>query len=116
MSQADPGLATAENRDWLRICAYSGSEARWGVPLVSMVNTTNAGQSDNLGRGCRPGLGFARFRGVLFQGQVAAILVVVPGIVLQEPAQVCFVEDDRMVQRLPADAGYPTLCDAVLPR
>ena len=49
MSQADPGLVTAENRDWLSIGAYSGSEARWGVPLVSMVNSTNAGQSDNLG-------------------------------------------------------------------
>ncbi len=48
MSQADTGLATAENRVWLSICVYSGSEARWGVPLVSMVNTTNAGQSDNL--------------------------------------------------------------------
>ncbi len=48
VSQADPGLATAENRDWLSIGAYSGSEARWGVPLVSMVNTTNAAQSDNL--------------------------------------------------------------------
>ena len=81
-----------------------------------MVNTTNAGQSDHLGRGCRPGLNFARFRGVLFQGQVAAILVVVPDIVVQEPAQLCFVEDDHMVQQLPADAGYPTLCDAVLPR
>ncbi len=74
MSQADPGLATAENRDWLRICAYSGSEARWGVPLVSMVNTTNAGQSDNLGRGCRPALDFARFKGALFQRQNPALL------------------------------------------
>jgi len=49
MSQADPGLATAENRDWLRICAYSGSDAWRVVPLVSMVNTTNAGQSEILG-------------------------------------------------------------------
>jgi hypothetical protein len=31
-----------------------------------MVNTTNAGQSDNLGRGCRRGLDFARFRGFGF--------------------------------------------------
>ncbi len=51
LSQADPGLATAENRDWLSIGVYSGSEARWGVPLVSMVNSTNTGQSDNLGHG-----------------------------------------------------------------
>ncbi len=49
MSQADPGPVTAENRDWLSIGVYSGSEARWGVPLVPMVNTTNAGQSNNLG-------------------------------------------------------------------
>jgi len=50
MSQADPGLATAENRNWLSIYAYSGSDAWRVAPLVSMVNSTNTGQSDNLGR------------------------------------------------------------------
>ncbi len=96
LSQGDPGLATAENRDWLSICVYSDSEARWGVPLVSMVNSTSARQSDNLGRGCRPGLDFARFRGVLVQRQVAAIAVVVCDVFGQEPAQMGFVENDHM--------------------
>ncbi len=113
--RADPGPGPNKRRGGSRSDVLSGSDAWRVAPLVSVVNSTNTGQSDNLGRGCRRGLDFARFRGVLFQGRVAAILVVVPDIVVQEPAQVCFVEDDRMVQRLPADAGYPTLCDAVLP-
>jgi hypothetical protein len=61
--QADPGPVIGKNRDWLSIGVYSGSEARWGVPLVSMVNSTNTGQSDNLVH-CFTALGPAGFFGM----------------------------------------------------
>ncbi len=66
-----------EKRDWSRIGVFSGADAAGVAPLVSIVNATNTGRSDNLGRGCRPGLDFAWFKGVLFQRQLAAIPVMV---------------------------------------
>ena len=81
-----------------------------------MVNTTNTRQSDNLCRHCRPGLDFERFRGDLFQRQVATIPVGVGDIVVKEPVELCFVEDDHVVEQLSTHGGYPALRDAVLPR
>ena len=56
---------------------YSDSDG-WGIaPLVSMVNPTDTGQSDDLGRGSRPGPGSSLFHdrellpeGGIFHGEV----------------------------------------------
>jgi hypothetical protein len=65
-----------------------------------MVNPTNTGKSDDLGRGCGPGLRFSWFRSVLVQRQVAPIDVVVRNVLGQQAAQMGLVEDNHVVKQL----------------
>ena len=116
LPRADPGPGPNQRRGGSRSDVLSGSDAWRVAPLVSMVNSTNTGQSDNLGRGCRPALDFAPFRGVLVQGQAAAIAVVVCDVFGQEPAQMGFVENDHMGEQLRTYGRNPALRHSVLPR
>ena len=65
-----------------------------------MVNPTNTGQGDNLGRGSLPGFDFSWFWGVLVQRQVAAIGVVVRNVLGAQAAEMSLVEDNRMGEQL----------------
>ena len=52
-------------------------------------------------------------RGVLIQGIVNPILVVVVHVIENEPPQMSFVQSDDMVEHLAAAASHPALCDPI---
>ena len=70
------------------------------VPLVTVVNSTNTRQSDDLGRGSRPGHDIALQGSILVECQVAAIDVETRDVLGQRAAQMSLVEDNNVVEQL----------------
>ena len=85
-------------------------------PLIPVVDAANSGDGDDLGILRRPGLNRARLRRVLVQRQVASVFVVVGYEFRDQPAGMGLVEDDNVVQQLPAERQCPAFTDSILPR
>jgi len=52
----------------------------------------------------------------LQERKMCPIFVVVTDVVFHEPFQMPHIEDDHVVEQVPAAIANPTLCDTVLPR
>lgn len=107
-------LGSAEEQ--VRTPGFEGCASGSVAPLVAVVDDTDAGERDGLGGRRRPLLDGSRLRGILLQGQVAAVLVVVGDAVCDQPAGVGLVEDHDPVEEFRPEAADPALSDPVLPR
>ncbi len=84
-------------------------------PLVAAMDAADTGQSNNLGLAGWVELNWSMFRAVLFECEVATVLVVVGNVACNQPAGVGFVQYNDMVEELSPEAAYPTFRDSVLP-
>ena len=63
----------------------------------------------------RLGLDWAAIRSILFEGIVDAVLVVIVHVVMDQPAEMFFIQRDDMVEDLAAATSHPAFGDTVLP-
>ena len=57
--------------------------------------------------------GKATGRFTLFERSMRAVVVVVGDILSQQSSELALVEDDDVIEQLPAHASYPAFCDTV---
>ncbi|GEM_PF-4208673 len=75
-----------------------GPTSRRLLPLVAVVDATDAGEGDDLGVARRPLLDWPPFRGVLVQREMTAVDLMIPHILANKPSSMVGIENDYMVQ------------------
>src|SRR5437879_13880454 len=83
------------------------------APAVPMIKAVQPGPGDYCGSRRKPAVNGPSVQGVLMQGIVNPILVVVVHVIANEPPQMSFVQSDDMVEHLAAAASHPALCDPI---
>ncbi|PYT30173.1 MAG: hypothetical protein DMG57_09095 [Acidobacteria bacterium] len=78
-----------------------------------MMKAAEPSTGDHRGRRRRPAVSGPSIRGVLIQGIVNPIFVVVVHVIANEPPQMSFVQSDDMVEHLAAAASHPALRDPI---
>ncbi len=78
------------------------------------METTNAGQPDNLGFRRRAGLAWPT-HGRISQASVDSVGVVVVDVITQQAMQVPLIQDDHVIEKFPASTADPSLGDPILP-
>ena len=61
-------------------------------------------------------LDLAASRRCLGQRKMSSVIVIVTDVLIQKAFQVTLIEDDHMVEQIPAAVADPALCNAILPR
>jgi hypothetical protein len=80
---------------------------------VAMMESTEHGQGDYVALfGC---FNCARFRSILVQRPVGAVLVMIAQVIRESPPQVLVVEHDHMVQTFAAEGADQSLDAGILP-
>ena len=72
--------------------------------MITMMQAADAGHSYHLGGPPRPAFDYPESRRLLLQGIVKAIVVVIIEVISNQPTQMGFVQDDHVIQQLPATA------------
>ena len=94
----------------------SGSGASGGLlPAVTMMETANPRERNNLRSVARVVLYGTPIGRVLAEPIVRAVQMVVANVVSKESSQVPFVQRNHMVQQLPPAASDPSFSHSVLP-
>jgi hypothetical protein len=71
---------------------------------------------ERMGANASDPLNWARDRRIFVQRSVRSGLIIVGGVLTQDPAQVRLAQDDNMVDALPTDRSDQSFGKAVLPR
>ena len=89
---------------------HSWSRAlRCGAPRIPVVQPTDTRQSDDLGFSCRALSYGSRCWSRLVEAEMGAVVVGVGDVIRQQPSQMALVENDDVIEQLPADAADPSL-------
>ena len=72
--------------------------------MIAMMQPADAGCTHDLGGPTRPALDNTESRRLLLQGIMNAIVVVILEVISNQPTQMGFVQDDHVIQQLPATA------------
>src|SRR5215472_1598043 len=86
-----------------------------GLPMIAMMQAADAGHSHDLGGPAGPAFDSTERGRLLLQGIVNAIVVVIVEVISNPPPPMGFVQDDHVVQEVPATAPHPALRHALLP-
>ena len=84
-------------------------------PFVPVMESTDARRRNHLGFFGWLGLDGTWTRSILVEAVMRAVLVVVPDVVPQQPAQVPFSQHDHVVKHLSATIPYPLFRGSILP-
>ena len=90
-------LSAAPVRALRRCVGRCSQRLRRLLPLVAMVDATDAREGDDLGVARRPLLDWPRFRGVLVQREMTAVDLMVRHILANKPSSMAFIENDYMI-------------------
>jgi hypothetical protein len=84
-------------------------------PNVSVVQTTNPGQRNHsvIIRFFR--LNRATYGWIFVKMVMSQIMVIISDVLLQQPVQVVLIENNHMIEHLPATTSNPTLSNAIPP-
>jgi hypothetical protein len=106
-------------RQYLSALLHDDNEepgSRCLAPLVSVVDSANARESDDVRRGGGPMRDAPRLRCVLGQAEMAAVVMVIRQVRTNQLPEVSVAQDDNVLEQLSPTVPDPALCHRILPR
>jgi hypothetical protein len=82
--------------------------------MITVMQAADAGHSHDLGGPPRPWFDQPESRGLLLQGIMNAIVVVILEVISKQRTEMGFAQHDHVVQKFPPTTSHPTLRHAVL--
>jgi hypothetical protein len=93
-----------------------GRRSGSGSQIVAMMQAAEPRHGYNSGACIVALLGLTTSRRSLRQRQMRSVVMVIADVIIHEPFQVAFIEDDHMIKQVPTTIADPSFGNAVLPR